>query len=130
MLQITTASLLLCVISINFIVANGQLLSNSTIQDPEIQEALQFSQSILNTAQSYIQYDLPIEARPEGEVILAQVKQGLTKCENLIESAVNIWEYKQCASILLRDAMAALSSLQGKYRPYAVSSAARPSLFW
>ncbi|XP_011290651.2 uncharacterized protein LOC105261523 [Musca domestica] len=129
MLQITIFSLAFCVLLTAHVI-NGQSANNTALQDPEIQEALQFSQSIVNTAQSYIQYDLPIEARPEGEVILAQVKQGLAKCEALVDSVLNIWEYKQCASILLRDAMAALSSLQGKYRPYLASSASRPSLFW
>ncbi|XP_075163830.1 uncharacterized protein LOC142236469 [Haematobia irritans] len=105
-------------------------LSISSPADQDIQEAKEFSDAIIGTVQQYIQYQLPPQGKAEGEEILKHIQQGLTNCDSLLQSVVNIWEYKQCASALRRDAMSSLALLQEKYRPYSASSATRATLFW
>ena len=95
----------------------------------EVQEALKFSNVVTSAIRDYINEALPSEAQAEGEQIFLTVQEGLQYCENLVTTPEDVWHYKYCSSALLRDGMAALASLQAKYRPYA-SSASRIKLFW
>lgn len=95
----------------------------------EIQEAFKFSNVVESAIEEYISEALPVEAKPEGEQILENVKEGLVNCESIVATPLDIWQYKVCCSSLLRDGMAALGALQAKYRPM-TSGAARLGLFW
>ncbi|XP_065362780.1 uncharacterized protein LOC135956273 [Calliphora vicina] len=97
--------------------------------DAEIQEAFKFSNVVSLAIEEYIREALPLEAKPEGEKVLQNVKEGLTTCESFVQTTLDIWQYKVCSSSLLRDGMAALGALQAKYRPY-TSGASRMGLFW
>uniref|UniRef100_A0A1I8Q940 Uncharacterized protein n=1 Tax=Stomoxys calcitrans TaxID=35570 RepID=A0A1I8Q940_STOCA len=128
-MKILTITLITFVIIFHSPATNAmlELVNVSSPADADIQDAKQFSESILIAIRQYILYELPPEANEEAEVILAQIKRGLNNCESLLQAAVNIWEYKQCASALRRDAMTALATLQYKYQPNAASSATRIS---
>ncbi|TMW39459.1 hypothetical protein DOY81_015461 [Sarcophaga bullata] len=126
MLKIIIIALLL---NIFLATAISQNVTINGATDSDVQEAFKFSNVVTSAIRDYINDALPTAAKPEGEQIFLTVQEGLQYCENLVNIPEDIWHYKYCSSALLRDGMAALASLQAKYRPYA-SSASRIKLFW
>lgn len=97
----------------------------------DIIEALQFSNVIIQIIDDYINEDLPVAAKKEGEDILKNVKTALKVCEEKLKTPLDIGTYNECADEQLRKALGELANLQKVYRPlsHATSGAPRLQLF-
>ncbi|XP_013113755.2 uncharacterized protein LOC106091690 [Stomoxys calcitrans] len=118
-------SILLLFIFVNF---NNFFITEAA----NVDEAYQFSNSIIVEIEELIQGQLPPEANAEATVIFDQIKIGLTNCEGLITVPTNLSLYNECANSLRMYANSALGGLKIKYStttPRPTSSASSISLY-